>query len=167
MKKSSLKLKLADYDHFDDFLQLKSESGNIYWSGFIQAPKRENLEQHFHTAIESPTREFYLLLQDGIAIGYLYIDHNESSNEVEISYGISEKKSGHGLAKIMIQKWLSKMEGGSINVFAWIAVSNVPSIKSVEALGFVKTQAEETRVFAQETNPVKFCRYDKYNGDCL
>lgn len=167
MKKSSLKLKLADYDRFDDFLQLKSEPGNIYWSGFVQAPKRENLEKHFHAAIESPTRKFYLLLEGDIAVGYLYIDHKESSNEVEISYGISEKKSGHGLAKIMIQKWLSKMEGESIKVFAWIAISNVPSIKSVEALGFVKTQSEETRVFAQETKPVKFCRYDKYNGDCL
>lgn len=167
MKKSSLKLKLADYDHFDDFLQLKSESENIYWSGFIQAPKRENLDQHFRSAIESSTREFYLLLEENIAIGYLYIDHNESSNDFEISYGISKKKSGHGLAKFMIQKWLSKMEGQSTKIFAWIAISNVPSIKSVEALGFVKTQAEETRIFAQETTPVKFCRYDRYNGDCL
>ena len=167
MKKSSLKLKLADYDHFDDFLQLKSESGNIYWSGFIQAPKRENLEQHFRYAIESNTREFYLLLEENIAIGYLYIDYDESSKEIEVSYGISEKKKGHGLAKFMIKQGLSKIECKNSTVFAWIAVSNVPSIKSAEALGFVKTQSEDTRIFAQEEKPVTFYRYDKCNGDYL
>ncbi|MDN3700470.1 hypothetical protein ACFFUO_00825 [Vibrio artabrorum] len=72
MKKMNLELKLANNEHFDDFLRLKSELRNIYWSGFGEAPKRENLEQHFRSAIESSARELYLLLEKNIVIGYLH-----------------------------------------------------------------------------------------------
>ncbi|MFM2615352.1 GNAT family N-acetyltransferase [Vibrio campbellii] len=166
MNEEKLELKLASYEYFESFFRLRSQPKNIYWSGFSEAPIKEKLEHHFFAAIESSSREFYLLCEKGEAIGYLYIDYNSDTDEVEIAYGISSEKSGRGLAKFMIKEGLSATKYKVDKVIAWIATSNIPSIKSVESLGFIKTVEEEVRSFNQEVEPVKFCKFIKIYGDC-
>lgn len=164
MSGETVQLRLAQYEDFEDFLRLKSEANNIYWSGFDDKPNRDNLMCHFVAAIESQTRTFYLLFEQDQAIGYLYVDYDSELPVVEIAYGISAHQSGRGLAKLMIEKGLLEVRTGFTTIVAWIAVSNVPSIKSAEALGFQASQEQEHRTFAQESKPVKFCKYVKYSG---
>lgn len=166
MNDEDLELQHASCKYFEDFFRLKSESENIYWSGFSEAPIKNNLERHFMAAIRNSSREFYLLCEKNEVIGYLYIDYDSVGDEVELSYGVSSEKKGRGLAKYMIKQGLSKTENKVNRVIAWIAASNIPSIKSVEALGFKKTSDEETRTFSQEIEPVKFCKYLKVDGGC-
>ncbi|EKM21633.1 acetyltransferase [Vibrio sp. HENC-03] len=66
----------------------------------------------------------------------------------------------------MIKEGLSVTKYKVDKVIAWIATSNIPSIKSVESLGFIKTIEEEVRSFNQEVEPVKFCKFIKIYGDC-
>lgn len=167
MNEEKLELKFASYEYFESFFRLRSQAQNIYWSGFSEAPIKKKLEHHYCAAIESSSREFYLLCEKGEAIGYLYIDSDSDSDsdEVEISYGISSEKSGRGLAKLMIKEGLSATKHKVAKVIAWIATSNIPSIKSVESLGFTKTEEEEARSFNQEIEPVKFCKFIKIYGD--
>mgnify|MGYP005807253919 CR=1 FL=1 len=167
MSQVNLKLELASYEYFDSFFQLKSEQGNIYWSGFSDVPNKLNLENHFCAAMESSSREFYLLLEDKKAIGYLYVDFDSKSKELELAYGISQHKNGRGLAKFMIKEGLSLTSKKAERVIAWVAASNIPSIKSVEALGFVKSSETDDRMFELETEPVKFYKYVKCSGNKL
>lgn len=164
MNDEALQLRLAQYDDFEGFLRLKSEANNIYWTGFADKPKRENLMRHFMASIETRSRAFYLLFEQDLAIGYLYVDYDSELPVAEIAYGISEHQSGRGLAKLIIEKGLLEIQTGFTTIVAWIAISNLPSIKSVEALGFQASNEQEHRTFAQESEPVKFCKYIKYSG---
>lgn len=157
----NFEFRLAIKEDFEDFLSLKIEPNNIYWSGFDCAPKIERLRTHFISAIDSDLRDFYLLFDISRAIGYLYIDYDPEERVSEIAYGITQKMSGRGLAKLMIKKGLTNLRPNYHSVIAWIALSNIPSIKTVEGLGFHRTNMEESRTFAQECDPVRFQKFIK------
>lgn len=159
-----LDFRLASEDDFDGFFSLKSEAENIYWSGFGSVPDKCRLKNHFLSAIKSDSRDFYILFYDDRAIGFMYIDYDPAEYVAEIAYGISRCMSGQGLAKIMIAKGLDNLRSEYRFVVAWIAEANIPSIKSVKALGFIKTNVEEDRKFVQETAPVRFQKYIKSLG---
>ena len=156
-------LELAMSSDFDDYLCLKSEPSNIYWSGFSSAPEREKLKQHFLAALNNKTRDVYLLKESEKVIGYLYIDYLLEGNTAELAYGISEFQAGRGLAKLMIGFALEKIPSDIDIQIAWIAESNIPSIKTIEALGFNNTADVEYRDLAQFTSKVKFTKFTRNN----
>ncbi|MGY3958354.1 GNAT family N-acetyltransferase [Aeromonas popoffii] len=165
MNNKNFTLQLTKSSDFEAFLNLKSETENIYWSGFNSVPDRNILWSHFIESIYSKTRYFFLLFEGEQAIGYLYIDYIMLTRAIEIAYGISKTKSGSGLAKTMINLGLSYIELEYDTIIAWIAISNIASIKSVESLGFKRTGEEEYRTFLQEVEQIKFCKYIKKKGD--
>lgn len=161
----NIRLKQAEIKDFDGFLAIRSEANNVYWSGFSTAPRSETLRQHFINAINSETRNFYLLFMDELVIGYLYIDYDCASNIAEVAYGVSEHFSGKGLAAKMIDMGMSSLPVDCKAVIAWIAESNVASTKSIERLGFIKSNESQLRTFAQEEQPLKFYKFIKNIGE--
>ncbi|MGF1710742.1 GNAT family N-acetyltransferase [Vibrio kagoshimensis] len=156
-------LELASEPDFDAYLSLKSEPANIYWSGFEEAPNASKLFSHFQMAINSTTRDIYLLKTTDLVVGYLYVDHLPKDKTVELAYGVSEYQSGKGLAKVMISLGLERVAAEFSTQVAWIAESNIPSIKTIQALGFESTSDIEYRALAQFTDKVKFVKFSRNN----
>ncbi|MEN3158169.1 GNAT family protein [Alkalimonas sp. NCh-2] len=156
MSNETFRLVPAGPEDFDIYLSLKSEPLNIYWSGFEKAPDKEGLMQHFCKALRSECREVYLLKAGNEGVGYLYLDYSAELQQVELAYGISEKWAGRGLAKIMIMQAIQKIRPGYNLLIAWIAESNIASIKTAVALGFSAGEKRERRELAQFSAPVTF-----------
>lgn len=114
---------------------------------------------HFLSAIDSETRDFYLFNDSGSTVGYLYIDYLEDERSVEIAYGISECCAGKGLAKVMIQLGIGELRTGYDSLVAWVAETNIASIKTVKSLGFKISPEIQYRVLAQELDSIKFVKY--------
>lgn len=156
---SELQLCLAKEQDFESFFALKSEAVNVLWSGFTSPPLRDHLFEHFKNALKSQTRKVYLLKQEGQSLGYLYIDLCEEPGIVEFAYAVSQHHSGQGLAKHMIKMGLSLCDETQTTQIAWIADTNVASIKCAESLGFIRTKDFEYRQLKQFSEQVKFYRY--------
>ena len=159
MKPDNLSLVLADNSGFEFYYAIKSESQSIYWSGFSVAPDKTHLLNHYTSMLHNKSRLTYFLKELEIPLGYLCIDKDLPNRTCEISYGISSQYAGRGLAKAMIRLWLANIEDIFTTVVAWIAESNVASVKTVIALDFQATDEFEYRQFAQCPELVKFVKY--------
>lgn len=157
--KRELQLCLAQESDFEAFLTLKSEPVNILWSGFSAPPVKEKLQGHFDSALNSQTREVYLLKEEGKTLGYLYIDHCDKTRVAEFAYGISQHHAGRGLAKRMIGMGLLLCEDQYTTQIAWIADTNIASMKCAESLGFLRSTEFEYRQLEQFSEHVKFYKY--------
>lgn len=102
MNVDHLTLVLADKSDFTFYHSIKSESQSIYWSGFNTAPDRTRLLEHYTAMLNNENRDIYILKGNNVRIGYFCVDKDCLNNTVEISYGVSAKYAGCGLAKIMI-----------------------------------------------------------------
>ncbi|OOE93152.1 GNAT family N-acetyltransferase [Salinivibrio sp. AR640] len=157
-----LQLCLAQESDFEAFLTLKSEPVNIFWSGFSASPVKEKLQRHFYNALNSETREVYLLKEEGEVLGYLYIDHCDKTYVAEFAYGVSQHHAGRGLAKRMIGMGLSLCEDKYTTQIAWIADINIMSIKCAESLGFLRSTEFEYRQLEQFSEQIKFYKYCRH-----
>ena len=63
----------------------------------------------------------------------------------------------------MIQLGLKKIGDTFKSYIAWIAESNVPSIKTAIALNFTASETSEYRQLAQSSVAVKFIKYILHN----
>ena len=167
MNNNILSLEQATLADFDDYLRLKSEHSNIYWSGFKSPPDHDKLLQHYLAALSSSFREIYFLKESDVVIGYLYMDYLLESRTVELAYGISEYQAGRGLAKVMLTLGLEMLSDNINKQVAWIAEMNIASVKTVEALGFVNTEDIEYRRLEQFEENVKFVKFIRMNQKLL
>lgn len=75
-------IRLAELKDFDFFYDLKCEDSNVFWTGHGEKPKRENLLSFFIKAIEnadrSDARKIYIVEDDGMRVGHLYITPENS-----------------------------------------------------------------------------------------
>lgn len=159
MHVDSLTLVLADKSDFAFYYAIKSESQSIYWSGFSVAPDKTHLLEHYMAMLNNENRVTYVLKEYDMRLGYLCVDKDPLNSTVEISYGISAQCAGRGLAKVMIRLWLENIEPIFTTLVAWIAESNIASIKTAEAVGFRAGDEFEYRQLAQSPVPVKFIKY--------
>lgn len=144
---------------FHIYLSLKSERPNIYWSGFAQAPEKEKLRQHFVNALSNQSRDVYLFKFGNDGVGYLYLDYFTKLEPVEVAYGISEKWAGRGLAKTMITQAIEQIRPSYNVLTAWIAESNIASIKTAISLGFEASETTTSRKLAQCPEPIMFIKF--------
>ncbi|POC28647.1 N-acetyltransferase [Vibrio vulnificus] len=161
MNVDHLTLVLADKSDFTFYHAIKSESQSIYWSGFSSAPDRTRLLEHYTTMLNNENRDIYIFKEHDVRIGYFCVDKDRLNNTVEISYGVSAQYAGRGLAKIMIKLGLEHIEPMFTMQVAWIAESNIASVKTATALGFRATDECEHRQLAQSPTPVKFIKYSR------
>ncbi|EPA5447437.1 TPA: GNAT family N-acetyltransferase [Vibrio cholerae] len=161
MNVDHLTLVLADKSDFTFYHAMKSESQSIYWSGFSSAPDRTRLLEHYTAMLNYEDRDIYIFKEHDVRIGYLCVDKDRLNNTAEISYGVSAQHAGRGLAKIMIQLGLEHIEPIFVTQVAWIAESNIASVKTATALGFRAADECEYRQLAQSPTPVKFIKYSR------
>lgn len=156
-----LTLVLADQSDFAFYHAIKSENRSIYWAGFNAAPDRTRLLEHYTEMLKNKNRVFYILKGNQVRMGYFCGDKDRLNNTVEISYGVSAQYAGRGLAKVMIKLGLEQIEPIFTTQVAWIAESNIASVKTATALGFRGADECEYRRLAQSPTPVKFIKYSR------
>lgn len=109
-------LRLATLDDFDFFYDLKCEDSNIFWTGHGEKPERENLYLFYKNAVEKAdepsARKIFIVENDGVKIGHLYIIPDIENDSFELAPAISERYCGHGYAQKAIGLGL-KIGGGT------------------------------------------------------
>ena len=133
-------LRLATLEDFDFFYDLKCEESNIYWTGHDEKPKRENLYGFFKSAIDNvagrETRKIFIVENDSIPVGHLYVIPDLETNSFELAPAVSEKYRGKGYAKKAIELGLQiGQEYGFSKLFTSIREDNTASLKVFAACG--------------------------------
>jgi hypothetical protein len=144
----NLKFKLASSELFDNYFSLKCDLTDIYWSGHLSKPDKEELRRWWLNQISSTTRVIILFYFIESIIGYLYID-TDNKNAFEISYGVknSHAKRRFGTAMVKFSKiYIANKIQHSFILNAWISDLNLSSIKCVERNMFRKTSRTQIRV---------------------
>ena len=149
-------------EDFEFYYELKCEPSSIYWSGFEKAPDKDNLYGHFVNIINKgiPGRDFYILEDNGIPVGYIQLTHN-SGNEVEIGYGVSEKYRGKGYGYSLLEKAKDIVANMSscVNLIGYVREDNYSSKKCFEKNHFEHRTDYVERYFALEKKKIKMYLY--------
>ncbi|MEH6456401.1 MAG: GNAT family N-acetyltransferase [Cocleimonas sp.] len=152
----------AKAEHFDDFLKLKSDPANVFWSGFMDSPDREGFKRHYEGELKRHDRVIVFLYVNEKIAGYIYIDYSIVEKTVETGHGILPRFYGKGLGEDLIKFAIDYSKNNLSEaefIIAWIAEKNSGSIKNVINNGYIKTDDTELRIFLQRTDKVKFEKY--------
>lgn len=159
-----LHYKIAEITDFEDFYKLKSEPGNIFWSGFTEAPDYDGFKDLYKQWLTREDRTIiFLYINDDIA-GYVTISFCDVDNTVETAHGVLKDFSGRGLGKELIRYAVDYAQleiPEADNIIGWIAESNIGSIKNVLVNGYTTTEEFEFRTFQQVEYKVRFNKYIK------
>ena len=144
----NLSLKPASIEHFSFFYELKSEKGDIYWSGHVSPPDYLKLKKWFLEKLYSKEREIVFFYESNQVLGYAYIDIKQDKNVSEISYSISENYQGKGIGTELIKLLVEYCKSlGMACILAKIFSENTASIRVVEKNGFKATADEFMKYF--------------------
>lgn len=133
-------LKPAALEDFAFFYELKCEESNIFWTGHGEKPKRENLYNFFKGAVENAARDdarkIYIIENDGVPVGHLYLIPDPENNSFELAPAVSEKHRGKGYAGTALKLGLALAEKlGYTRLYTSIREDNLPSLKAFAACG--------------------------------
>ena len=150
-----LRIRLADYDDFDFFFDLKSEESNIFWTGGVTAPDKDNLKTFFYKAVDDAssvdTRKIYIVEnENGEKVGHLYI--LPDGDEYDLPCAILSEYGGRGYAKEAIRLGLEEGKRlGFKRMVGSIREDNIASMKAYQACG-IKVLDEYREVFIPKLN---------------
>lgn len=145
-----LSYKKASAEDFDDFFQLRSDEHNVLWTGHQHAPDKGKLRDWYDAQMNSRSRSIFLSYYMSAVSGYLYIDFVGLCC-YEISYGVLSKFSGMGFCKRLVNfavEVVRQESRAETEILAWIAESNLASIKCITARGFLPGDCTEERTIA-------------------
>ena len=137
-----VKIEYAKREDFSFYYSTKCEKDNIYWSGYDNEPDLEHMKQIFNQWIEEMSelnaRKVLIIYYNGVKAGYLYLSPLDNG-DIEISIGVSEKFSGHGIgAKACVEAIKFMKNEGKHSLIAYIREDNHRSIHVFEKSGFVE-----------------------------
>lgn len=158
----NLQYKLAVLENFDDFYKLKSEPGNIFWSGFSDKPDYEGFKNHYKKELERDDRTIVFLYIENEIAGYVAISFDSMNKTTETAHGVLSHFGGRGLGKKLIQyavEYSIEKIPQADNIIGWIADDNFGSIKNVLGNNYTMTDEFEFRHFQQREDKVKFNKY--------
>lgn len=141
---ATITIRPARREDFPEFLRLKSEPLNIYWSGHSAKPDPEVLKRWYVDALD----ERFILFAElaGGIVGYSYIVPEADS--VETAVGVAEAMTRRGLGTRIIAltaEWAARhFPGRPIN--AWIYRQNTASVRAHEAAGYRRCSGIERAV---------------------
>jgi len=160
-------LKLAKYEDYDFYYALKCEKDNVYWSGYSSKPNYEHLKLIFDKWIEEmlehDKRKVYMINFNDLMSGYVYISPADS-NEAEISIGVSDRFSGHGIGTNALIEAIGLMrKQGSRVLNAYVMEDNQRSIHVFKKSGFIED--EDGTVFSHPENRREQVKMLKFTYD--
>jgi len=154
------KLQIATYDFFDTFFGIKSEKQNIYWSGHEQKPDYASLKQWYSKQLKNPHRKIFKIVYKDEDVGYLYLDILES-NIIELSYAVSEKYVGLGIASraVLDARNYANVEYKGYTIKAYVSNINIPSQKVMYKNSFIKSKKNYMQTLKQDNKEVVMEEY--------
>lgn len=152
-----MKIRLATEDDFDGYYQIKSDSKNIFWGGWMNAPDYENFKNVFISRINDSCRREYVCEIENQIAGYLAAVICDSS--IEISYGVKSHYSGRGVATSLISHVINEFQHN--NIVAWVSDKNFGSEKCLLKNGFKKTREVEKRFLQQDKAEHSFYKWER------
>lgn len=156
-------LRKCTLNDFESFHFLRCDKENIYWTGYKNKPKRQELEKWFTQQLGREDRIIFLAnnkFNDEV-IGYLYLDIVAQKNDIiDIGYGVHSKYKSQGIGTKIIDfaidytknnlRFISQMD-------AWILETNISSIKVILKNCFLKTDLTKS-IFLESTNKKEVMR---------
>lgn len=135
-------IRKATLTDFDFFYEIKCEETNIFWTGHLEKPEKDNLFSFFESAIKDAmnynSRKIYIVEDDMNKIGYLYIIPSNESFELSSAISHKYQKKGYGKKAIMLGLEEGKKMGFKRMVSS-IREDNIASLKAYTACGVVVT----------------------------
>jgi N-acetylneuraminate synthase len=143
-ERDGMVLRRACSADFPEFLRLKSEPADVFWTGHAQPPNPERLASWFEGALN---QRVILIAEDkGAVIGYAYLILEGGA--VEAAVAVSQAVSGQGHGRRIVAQ-AADMAGALYPgqpVLAWIYPQNLASVRAHEAAGYVRRPGMERRV---------------------
>ena len=135
-------IRLANYDDFEFYLQIKSEDNNIFWTGHDKKPDRTAIQKFFYSTIEDKNknaRKIYIVEVNNERCGYLYLIPDGDC--FDLASSISEKFQGRGFGKKAIALGLEEgRKLGYKKMVGSIREDNIASLKAYSSLNVRVTQ---------------------------
>ena len=136
----------ATLKEFDDLYLIKCDKANIQWSGFNEAPNREQFYEWYKAQLESDKRTIYLVYEHDGPCAFFYIDKVDEISYELSSSGVISQFTGKGIGSYTVRVGLEIIqELGGEKCFTWIAENNIASYKRFINEGFVRTKEYEIR----------------------
>ncbi len=132
--------------HMESLYQLKSETNDIYWSGYTQAPDFQKFTLWYKEQLQRPDRKIWLVMEmmnPEKIVGYLYLTFE--NNTVNISHGVKEDLGGKGVGTQIVNFATNVCQAfyPEYSIEAWITETNQASIKTFLKNNFIKTDKEK------------------------
>jgi RimJ/RimL family protein N-acetyltransferase len=160
-KKETVFVQKAKLEDYEDYLEIRSEKKNLFWTGYSNPPDYEKFKLWFNERINNPKRDIYLMYTNDGCLGSLHLDIYDEY--IAIGYSIKEKYEGRGYASKLVKEAINicnliKLQNRDIKlIIAWINQHNFASIKVAEKNGFKKS--ENTQLKMRFGNKEMFYKY--------
>src|SRR5436305_1422962 len=92
-----LRVRPATMDDFDAMLTMKSDPGDVMWSGFASPPNPENYREWWATNLGNPTRMMFIGYIGSDPAGYVHFARSNGTNQFDITYGVARAFRGRGV----------------------------------------------------------------------
>jgi len=143
--------------HFNDYLAIRSEKENLYWTGYTKPPDKAKFYTWFKIRIEATNRDLYLFYCIDQCVGSLNIDYY--SGFAYIGYSVKKDYTGLGIASHLIARSIEiiRERGIIYNIKAWVNENNKGSLKAIQKNNFIKSGNTEIRKrFSKDENYFEF-----------
>ncbi|MCK4677197.1 MAG: GNAT family N-acetyltransferase [Bacteroidales bacterium] len=138
-------LKSASLDNYDDYLKIRAEKKNLFWTGYEDPPEYNRFLNWYKNRIVDPNKHLYLLYYEKQCLGSLNIDYYDGY--AYIGYSVKTKYEGSGYGTYLVRSAIElvKINKNISIIKAWINYQNVCSIKVIKKNNFYLSGITETR----------------------
>jgi RimJ/RimL family protein N-acetyltransferase len=139
-----------------NLFDLKSESNDVYWSGYTAPPEKLVFADWFKKQLDRDDRMIWLVREmndSQSAIGYLYITFEKFQFKkiAQIGYGATEKLKGMGIGSAIVNFSVNVFINDFIKadeIHAWVLKENIASAKSLYKNKFKKLEETQDQFFS-------------------
>lgn len=155
----NIKLEKCRIEDYEDFYKLKCDEENIYWTGYVRKPEKNELKKWYYEQLQSKSRIMFFAKDEinGEVVGYLYLDLvGEKENIIETGHGVYSIYKGKGIGTQIIKLAIQHVRDELIfvdKIVGWILENNIGSIKNVLKNGYVETDSRKS-IFLESANKV-------------